>query len=373
MRATLSIACAVSLACSSLGCREVEELDDERGVAVTDSDSDSAGDPGPTIPLERVALLLVMDNSISMTEEHALLTAAAPALMSTFELRGVGDVRVAVTSSDMGLSWGGEPYEEGDGWPGTNPCSAAGWDGAFNECPGMAEAWAQTSPSDPDPEMPEEIACLADVGAEGCGFEQQLRSMERGLTRDDQSGFVREGDLLVVLVISDEDDCSMADGPGLFASDEVQGTGDGPSTLNVACGNHPEFLYTAAHFAEGLRAVKGGAENGVLFAAIVGVPPGGACEGTGAQIAGCLDSAGMQLDEVVETNSAGQPAVYFAPACTRFEGSVEVTHAIPARRIVELASEEMPTWSYVASICDADWTPHIMTVAGMAADAIDTY
>jgi hypothetical protein len=318
-------------------------------------------------------MLIMMDNSISMGEEQDLMAAAVPSLVSAFEAGGVDDIRVAVVSSDMGLSWGGNPYEDGDGWPGTNPCSASGDNGVFQSCPDVTGDWAETTPGSPNADLADEISCLADLGTTGCGFEQQLQAAARGLTRDDQTDFVRDGDLLVVLMVSDEEDCSMEDGPGLFATDEIQGTGDGPSALNVACGRNPEFLYTPAHYASVLRSVKGNAANGVLYAAIVGVPPVAACQGPGDQIEDCLEHEDMQLEEVIETNSAGQPAIYYAHACTREQSSVQVTKAMPARRMVEVAVDHLPGWSYVASICNADWTPHLQAIADMAADALDTY
>jgi hypothetical protein len=64
------------------------------------------------------------------------------------------------------------------------------------------------------------LACLTSVGTEGCGFEAPLaavtRAMER-MTNDDAGGFLRDDALLFVVVLTDEDDCSVdGDGAGLF-------------------------------------------------------------------------------------------------------------------------------------------------------------
>lgn len=158
----------------------------------------------------------------------------------------------------------------------------------------------------------------------------------------------------------------MEDGPSLFATDDIQGTGDGPSRLNVACGNHPEFLYPPSHYFTTYNNVKE-TSNAVIFAGIVGVPKGDTCEGTGDEISSCLDAEDMQLVEVVELNSAGQEAVYFRPACTREVGGEEVTKALPGIRYVELANEEFQRMSYIYSICNEDWSPAMEEISALIA------
>lgn len=62
--------------------------------------------------------------------------------------------------------------------------------------------------------------------------------------------------------------------------------------INVVC-NYPEqnetnHLFDAQYFRNSLVAVKGGDASAVLFAAIVGVPQGDQCQGTGDKIGNCL-------------------------------------------------------------------------------------
>ena len=87
---------------------------------------------------EGVDILVVVDNSRSMAEEQEILATAFFPLVNSlinplpdWQLPSADDVRVAIVTTDMGLSWGGNPYEEGDGWPGTNPCTATGDNGLF--------------------------------------------------------------------------------------------------------------------------------------------------------------------------------------------------------------------------------------------------
>jgi hypothetical protein len=333
----------------------------------TDGDSGVDTDTLQIIPLESLAILLAVDNSISMGEEQSILADGVGKLaVSLTGAFGVDDIRVAAVTSDMGLSWGGFPYEDGDGWPGTNPCSASGDDGAFQTCGDAGAAYAETSPESPDPDLGEHMGCLANQGTSGCGFEQQLQSIATAFERDDQQDFVRGGDLLLILVITDEDDCSIEDGPALFNSDEIQGTEDEPSNLNLACQENEETLYSTGHYAGAFWAAQQNAYNAVIFAAIVGVPQGPSCEGFGDEIGDCLDHPHMQPTEPDEEDEI----YYVTHACTREEDSVLVTMSIPGRRFVDLSVNYFGKMSYVYSICNADWTPAMNHLALMIAQEL---
>jgi hypothetical protein len=62
---------------------------------------------------------------------------------------------------------------------------------------------------------------LASVGDQGCGIEQQLESVYRALkgADTDSPGFLRDDAILVVLYLTDEDDCSVAS--SAFFDDQV--------------------------------------------------------------------------------------------------------------------------------------------------------
>lgn len=79
-----------------------------------------------------------------------------------------------------------------------------------------------------DGPLDQAFACIAQVGNTGCGFEAQLEGMKRALdgTRPENAGFLRPTADLGVLVVTDEDDCSVADNT-LFSLDASQvGPGD---------------------------------------------------------------------------------------------------------------------------------------------------
>jgi hypothetical protein len=421
--AAAGLAALFTLAFGGPGCWHVGPPQEGYGAdadADTDGDADADGDGDPPWDTlyEAVDILIVVDTSYSMVEEHVILSTSAFTLINGLVnplpdaalQGGLDDLRVAVVSADMGLSWGGNPYAYGDGWPGGDPppnCDALGDNGKFEVygdakqitvhdgvipcdvsdlqcppgwgceqiddvgvgvcetpdvnvvgCPDVEGSFAKTPiEGEPNPRLATQVACLTSLGTDGCGYEQPLQSAAVGLTRDDQAAFVREEALLAVIVVSDEDDCSIATN-ALFYVPEIQE--QSAQQNNLACGSHPEHLYSPQGYRDLLVGeLKGGDEQAVLFAAIVGVPPADACQGRGDEIDGCLDHADMQL-----VPEQIQGTWFWEPACVREEGGDEVTRAWPGRRFVELA-QLFGQRGYVYSICNADWSPAMTDVAAM--------
>ncbi|MBW2532887.1 MAG: hypothetical protein JRI55_15450, partial [Deltaproteobacteria bacterium] len=240
---------------------------------------------------------------------------------------------------------------------GVGTCTAPGGDGTDQLCPGLGSTWAETSPGAPNPDLAFQVACMADVGTDGCGFEQQLQAGRRGLKTS--PGFIRERALLGVLVVSDEEDCSIEDG-SIFQQAEITDLAQ-PHELNLLCGRHQDMLYDPSFFKQAFLDIKGGREEAVVFAAIAGVPPVPTCQGRGADLDACLDHERMQLVEVLEESWV------YAPACERHDGDQLVTKARPGRRYVSLAGQ-MKQRSYVYSICNESWSPAMSDIAALIAD-----
>jgi hypothetical protein len=376
---------------------------------------------------EGVDVLLVVDNSGSMKEEQQILATAVFPLVSAlidplpgWPYPAADNLRIAVVSSDMGLSWGGNPYENGDGWPGdtpqgcgstgdngwfeaytvgktidlmhdTIPCDAsnsqcpAGWlceeigdegvgtchapssDGTNHPCPGMSAMWVETpiGPTDdpqPNEELATQVACLSSLGTSGCGFEQQLQAAAAALDKPEQADFVRDGALLAVIQISDEEDCSI-ESNDLFAVDEIQQLSG--NKVNVACANHPQHLFAPTGYYDSILAAKNNVPGSAIFAAIVGVPIDDACQGAGHEIPGCLDHPNMQPLELQEGDTW-----MIQPACTRWVGDVLVTKGRPGRRFVELAQAFGPG-GYVSSICNENWLLAAEDIATLIATRLE--
>jgi hypothetical protein len=251
-----------------------------------------------------------------------------------------------------------------------NVCVAPGGPSrATIDCPlAGLESFVETVPGDVNDELATEVACMAQVGIEGCGVEQQLQAGVRALSRSDQP-FMRENHLLAVLAVSDEEDCSVQDA-ALFSTPEWDAQMN--PAFNTACSlplSNANYLFDPQYFYDTLVAYKGGRADAVVFAAIVGVPVSSSCQGTGDRIDGCLEDPAMQY-EIGTFVMADMEYQHFYPACEREEDSVTVTSARPGRRYVEVA-QAFGCAGYVYSICNADWRPAMDEIARIIAACID--
>ncbi len=140
-----------------------------------------------------------------------------------------------------------------------------------------ATGFASTTAANYAGELPSAVSCMLQVGDFGCPFEQPLEAMRRALdgARPENAGFLRDDALLVVVFLTDEDDCSAADpllyaefatqyGPfGSFrcfafgASCDQPNSTLGPHTGCVA-GDGGGAMYAVDEYAAFLDALKGG-------------------------------------------------------------------------------------------------------------------
>jgi hypothetical protein len=282
--------------------------------------------------IDKVDLLFVVDNSGSMKEEQASLQREFPKLIRTLAtgerppkmpFPPAEDLHLGVVSTDMGLV----------GIQGIPGCEGLGDDGIMNNIPNATLGGCQaTYPRfltyvagvhDPDTTA-SDFTCIAALGTDGCGFEQQLeaslkalwpsidldedgnpREPNRILFLGDAMGFGRLGhgdvenvgflrndptqgiSLIAVIVVSDEEDCSSRDTrhftPELYL--DPNNPADAAllmQDLNLRCyfremadqslPANQKGLYEPDRYIAGLQALRPGNENLVIFAAIVGVP-----------------------------------------------------------------------------------------------------
>jgi hypothetical protein len=156
-------------------------------------------------------LLFVIDDSEGMAPLQAALTAGIGALLDG--LAGA-DYRIGVVSTDLGI----DPYSG----PG---CTVAGGAGGrllnlprLPGCVGPGERFlTRTNTADPGAAF----ACIASLGENGCGFERPLEAALRALgpaMPATNQGFLRSAASLLIVIVSNEDDCSAAD-PKLYDPD----------------------------------------------------------------------------------------------------------------------------------------------------------
>lgn len=323
-----------------------------------------------------VDLLVVIDNSQSMHDEQVNLANnfehLVRSLTSPADEDGDGepdhapvtDLHVGIVSTDVGAL----------GAPDVSSCSGAGDDGILVSAPrtsdvaGCAAQYPAFLSYDPDGtgqdvlRTPEELdhafQCLAMLGIDGCGYEQQLESMARALDARGEGpnrGFLRDDSILAIVLLTDEEDCSVRpDDPSsidLFANRAF-------GTPNLRCFRHgAPYLTPVDAFVDRLVALRADQPGKLVFAGIVGIPLQTSCGLTDmdeTDFACVLAEPDMQQVE----DSAGDG---LEPAC-RVEGLAE---ADPARRIVEaIAGVDRAGGSgIVRSICEADFGPAMEAIS----------
>lgn len=300
-----------------------------------------------------VDLLIVVDDSGSMVEEQASLRAQIPLLVERLTspptgadgaplYNPVASLRVAVVTTDLGTSGvelahgaaGGCGIDSAFGVWGRD--AAARTDGS---CAPFAGPVARYQEGDDAAAFAAGVGCLAEAGTSGCGFEQPLsagsRLLDRGLT-----DFARPDALLAVLVLSDEEDCSLGDADAFFG-----GLGD-PRQLNTYCVEHPELLASLDELALSLRA--GRDDEHFVFAAIAGIPE----DLSGAEPATIL--ADPRMDYVPDASAT----TGLRPACRALNADgTSRGDATPGRRYAELASRY--EGSLLWSICAESYAPAV--------------
>jgi hypothetical protein len=228
-------------------------------------------------------------------------------------------------------------------------------------------------------------ACLTQRGTGGCNFEQPLAAVSAAVSGSQGQAFLRANAMTVVVMITDEEDCSVAN-PDWYHVDEL-----GTIDINLACGRHPGMMRDVKQLQEDIieakSAISGADASGtMMFAAITGVPVGSMCEGRGDRIDNCLSvrpnvngNGTMGSPDTVErlVGNGGSRQIYFEYACRRYAegeseeaGDIPITAAYPAPRIVQMA-QEFGTLGFVYSICREDWTTIMSQIGATIAQRLD--
>jgi hypothetical protein len=356
---------AAALAVVTWGCmdRKLARIDPVTGSYV--------GDVLHNLDFEGVDILVVVDNSGSMEAEQRMLETAFPELVrsiltgtdSTGEIvhPPLRNLHVGVVSTDMGVAGYNigtcdlDPLYGDDGILQNEP--------RLSDCDSGYPTFLSYEIGDMDePDMAvvdrlsRDFGCIAVLGTDGCGFEQQLEAgrkalMEHSAPGGANAGFLRDNTILAVLFVTDEEDCSAAD-PTLFDTDGL------PYSLNLRCYYESGKLHAIERYVEAFKGLRRDPDNDLVLGFIVGVPPGvEACNGTGDEIGDCLG-----LPEMGErVNGEGDLLEYvcmYPPGCTPGRDGDCTSEAFPARRFVQLA-QQFGENAVVSSICADSFIPAV--------------
>ena len=210
----------------------------------SESESESEGETGPVGNPSAVDVLFVVDNSGSMGNPQQALSMAAAQFVGALEGLGV-EYRIGVTTTDVGNYWCrgagisdaengalvstscrrriDDFYFTGDNVDASEVCNdfCPAQQGDFRLEPGWIDSAAGNLPSGLD--LTTTMQCLLPQGVNGCGFEAPLRALYQTAARsadasDSAFGFIREDAHLMVVILSDEADCS-AQSEAIFHED----------------------------------------------------------------------------------------------------------------------------------------------------------
>ncbi len=311
-----------------------------------------------------VDLLFMIDNSNSMSEEQASLGAEMGGFLSALLTGTVGDrtfpapssIRVGVVSTDLGAGGATVPTcDDADGDNGELLGDRSGVCDGFMFEPG---GWIELDSTDGATAV-DAVSCAIDLGTGGCGFEQQLEASLLGISADRNPGFVRDGAVLGIVILTDEEDCSTPEGAELFDPASSTYVGD----LNLRCFMYPMAQYAIDRYTMNLLAARDPAED-LVFLAITGLPTD-------------LDDDPGAIDyETVLADPRMQQRVDTASMTPRLVTSCSTPDrgvAFPPRRIVQVAQQLDLGGAGVVmqSICQESYAASFTAFVERIADRLD--
>jgi hypothetical protein len=323
------------------------------------------------IPVEinrDIDILFVIDNSGSMNEEQVSLAANFGRFIDVLEgiEGGLPNVHIGVVTTDLGAG----NYNIGG-------CSGNGDNGSLQSeprgaCTGPNGAFIRdlanpdgTRNRNYDGDLAETFSCIAKLGIDGCGFEQQFESMYRALngSNSTNAGFLRDDAFLAVIFVTDEDDCSTKENT-MFDPAQVDALGPlssfrcfefgvicDPDTPRVqgprqncrprtAADASSNYMYEVSRYVDFLKGLKADPNN-IIVAGIIGNP----------------SPVSVRADP-----QTGNPDL--APSCTSGSGE-----AAPGVRL-KYFLDQFPQRNTVESICNENLDGALVVIANLLAEVI---
>jgi hypothetical protein len=325
-------------------------------------------------------VLFMVDDSSSMAPLQNKLAASFPEFMKVLENLpgGLPNLHLGVVSSSMGAGRN----------PSIDRCPPGGDRGVLRSAPvGAACAKGQLDPgqhfiasingmTNYTGTLEDAFACIAALGDGGCGFEHQFASVLRALGADgapppaENVGFLRPDAYLLVVLITNEDDCSAPPDSGLFDSSSALVSDPlGPlqsyrcNEFGHLCGGQPPPRTPAGptdlsgtctsaesgpllHVADVVAALKGlKADPNKVFVAAVAGPP---------------------TPYVVDRVPAELPDTAMWPvvdhSCTTTEADGSMTYGDPSVRIAQWI-DAFGANGVLQTICSDDFKPALQRIA----------
>lgn len=337
------------------------------------SPGDGGGGDGRTPVVELRAtgardldVLFVIDDSGSMADKQANLVENFPNFVNVLSALpgGLPNLHLGVVTTDLGTAGAdGSAPAPAIGTVGQGGCAQRGKDGALQTSGASVTGSFLSDVANPDGtrlrnytgDLSTAFSQMARVGVTGCGFEQPLQAMRRALENTAaNAGFLRADAALAIVILADEDDCSV-ETPALFTADTSTlgplnsfrctrfgitcATGGAtPTDMNRVgakdgcTGRGSTHLVDVIEYRDFLRGLKGGDVSRIAVAAIVGDP--------------------MPFVVELRTQAPSGESPALAHSCT-YQSPAGMQVADPGVRLAELAAQ-FPDRGTVSTICQPD-------------------
>lgn len=166
-------------------------------------------------------LLFLVDDSPSMADKQVNLRANFPNFINVLNALpgGLPNLHLGVISTDLGTMGAGDSAPGPAIGSGPGACNGMGKSGnlVINGAPITGNflidvaTGTGTRMTNYTGTLAAAFAAMANSGSGGCGFEQHLEAIRRALGNNAQNaGFLRTTALLAIVILTDEDDCSIA-------------------------------------------------------------------------------------------------------------------------------------------------------------------
>jgi hypothetical protein len=335
-----------------------------------------------------IDILFVIDNSASTSDKQTIFAQNFPKFVQALDAFPTGRPNLHVGVIDTTVDIGTSAY---NGCPSPDPndngrfqntprgsCAAPG--GYFITDVKTADGTRQVNYTGT---LEDTFACIAQVGAGGCGFEAPLEAMKRALdgSRPENSGFLRDGAYLAVIFLTDEDDASTKDasvfslpasqvgGPNdfrvqpLFAySCDTPISSSQPGTYKNCTPRTDSYLQDPGLYASFLSTVKDPAQ--IVVAAIGAPPPGLMTNDDPPQTASSPDSIATGP---VTLNGGTQPLAMLPSCSATINGNPAIGR--PAIRLASFLSSFGSRGRFY-SVCQSDYSAALTDIGNTLFNAI---
>jgi hypothetical protein len=257
--------------------------------------------------VDEVDLLLMIDNSNSMAGEQTLLGRELPRMIRVLasgdtdedgaqDFTPVRSLHVGIVTSDMGAGPAvpaGETVPSCDNGLGDDGILRTIGNTATTGCAASYPAIFDFMPPEDPVAFATDVACVAVMGTGGCGFEQQLEATLKAVAASSPSadyvpmgyvppvfaggtpghgdnanvGFIRRNSALALMLVTDEEDCSVPDYSIFYRDARFTSVG-----LNLRCYTFAaDWLYPTQRYVDNFMALRSNPAL-LVFAGIVGIP-----------------------------------------------------------------------------------------------------